>query len=131
MNDADKVFVQFDREEIYNWLDKDKSLPSGWIKEFQRIQPSFDQEVEAWIGKGSHLFLKAIEIGDLKSAQVLYKKDNAVVYAALNSVGRTALHIASMKDHKDIVRWLLDDIKMDLEKPDNDGSRPIHHAVQQ
>jgi len=102
------------------------------MKKFEKIQPPpFDKEIDAWIEKGSHLFLKAIEIGDLKNAQVLYKKDNSVVDAALNSDGRTALHVACMRGQKDIVKWLLDDIKMDLEKPDNDGSRPIHHAVQQ
>jgi len=36
VNDVDKVFVQFDQEEIYNWLDKNKSLPSRWMKEFEK-----------------------------------------------------------------------------------------------
>lgn len=131
MKDPDKVLVQFDRDEIYNWLDKDKSLPSMWMKEFQTIQLSFDKEVDAWIEKGSDLFLKAIDIGDLKRADLLYKKDNVVADAARDSVGRTALHVACMRGQKEIVQWLLDGAKMDLEKPDHLGSRPIHYAVQQ
>jgi len=129
MNDPKKVVVQFDDERVYNWLDKSRSLPVRWMEEFQTILPAFDKEIDAWIANGSDLFLKAVEIGDLRSAQLLFK-DRHVANAARNVDGKTALQVACIMGHKDVVLWLLDEA-MDLEKPDNSGFRAIHHAVQQ
>lgn len=130
MNDHSKVVVQFDNDRVYNWFDRSRSLPVGWIEEFQSIRPAFNKEIDAWIAKGSDLFLKAVEIGDLRSAQLLFK-DRLVADAARNAIGKTALHVACIMGRKDVVLWLLDEAKMDLEKPDNSGFRAIHHAVQQ
>ena len=99
------------------------------MENYRTIQPTFDQEIEAWILKGSKLFLKAVKIGDLRSAQLLFKKDNTVADAARNADGTNALHVACTKGYKDIVLWLVDVVMMDVEKPGNDGLRPIHHAI--
>jgi len=129
MEDASRVYMKFDRD--FSWLDKDKSLPSSWMEKFQTIQPVFSREVDDWMAKGSSLFLTAIEIGDLRSAQLLFKKDNSVTEAVRNPDGKKALHIACIKGYKDIVCWLIDDAKIDTEMPDHDDFRPIHRAIQE
>ena len=129
MEDASRVYVKFDSD--YSWPNKDKSLPSSWMEKFQTIQPAFSKEVDDWMEKGSSLFLTAIEIGDLRSAQLLFKKDNSVAKAVRNEDGKTALHIGCIKGYKDIVCWLIDDAKIDTEMPDHDDFRPIHRAIQE
>ena len=80
---------------------------------------------------GTALFFKAVEIGDLRSAQILFKKDRSIADAPRIADGITALHVACMTGQKELVQWLLDYVKMDVEKADHDGFRPIHHAAQQ
>jgi len=129
VNDPDKLYVQFDRKGINERLIKGKSLPSVRMEEFQTIQPAFDKEIDAWIDQGSALLLKSVEIGDLRNAQRLFNEDKLIVDAALNADGRTILHVACLKGHKDIVRWLLDSVKVQLEEPDDGGFRAIHHSI--
>lgn len=81
-----------------------------------------------WVKEGPLLFMKSIEEGDIESAQFVLNKEKQVINTR-NADGRTALHVACAKGHKCIVRWLLDVVKMDLEEPDVDGFRAIHHAV--
>ncbi len=128
---SDNLFVHFDRKGVYKWLDRSQSLPSGWLEELRTIQPSFDGEIGAWMEVGTALFLKAVEIGDLRSAQLLFKKDRSIADAPRIADGITALHVACMAGQKELVQWLLDYVKMDVEKADRDGFRPIHHAAQQ
>ena len=129
VNDPGKVFVQFDREGIKRLI-KGKSIPSGWLEEFETTQPAFDKEVDAWIDKGSTLFLKSIEIGDLRNARRLFKEDGLIVDAsARNADGMKALHVACSKGHKEIAQWLLYCVKAELEEPDIRGFRAIHHSV--
>jgi len=77
------------------------------IEKEQSIQPGLDEEITSWIEKGSTLFFKTVEIGDLKSAQLLFKNDK-VVANARNADGKTALHVACIMGHKNIVEWLID-----------------------
>ena len=74
--------------------------------------------------------MEAIEKGEIQIAQFLFSM-NGLVVDVCNVDGRTALHVACSKGYVNIVRWLLDIVKMDMEKPDNGGFRAIHHAVQQ
>ena len=129
VNDPGKLYVQFDRKGINERLIKGKSLPSCWMEEFQTIQPAFDKEIDAWIDQGSALLLKSVEIGDLRNAQRLFNEDKLIVDAARNADGRTILHVACLKGHKDSVRWLLDSVKADLEELNNGGFRAIHHSI--
>ena len=131
IENPEKIYVLFDEDHIYHWLDKAKSLPSWWFEKHRTIQPAFDQEIETWIAKGSELFLKAVEIGDLRSAQLLFKKDKSVADAARNADGKDALHIGCTLGYKDLVRWLVDVVMMDVDKPGHDGLRPIHHTVKE
>lgn len=73
----------------------------------QAIQPGLATEIASWIEKGSSLFLKAVEMGDLKSAQLLFKKGKLIADAQTAN-GMTALHVACTMGHKDMVEWLLD-----------------------
>jgi len=87
------------------------------------------REIAAWIDKGSSLFIKAIEIGDLRSAQFLFEKSEFIAHAARNADGKTALHVACIKGYKNIVLWLLEDVKVFLEQEDRGGFKAIHDAV--
>ena len=89
MNDPERVVVQFDDDNVYNWLDKSRSLPARWMEEFRTILPAFDTEIGAWIAKRSDLFFKAVQIGDLRSAQLLFN-DRLVNGAVRNAEGKTA-----------------------------------------
>ena len=98
--------------------------------EFQAVQPTFHTEIAAWIDKGSSFFLKAVEIGDLRSAQFLFEKGSKFIAdSARNAGGKTALRLACSKGHKEIVQWLLDAVKMDLEEEDRNGFRAVHDTV--
>lgn len=95
------------------------------------VQPFMSSTLDEWIQIGAaRFFMEAIEKGQIEIAQFLYNK-NRLVVDAWNVDGRTALHVACTKGHVNIVRWLLDFVKMDLEKLDDGGFRAIHHAVQQ
>ncbi len=99
--------------------------------ELQTVQATFHAEIAACIDNGSSLFLKAVENGDLRGAQLLFEKGSKFIAdAARNADERTALHVACVKGHKDIVQWLLDAVKMDLEKEDRNGFRAVHDAIQ-
>ncbi len=91
---------------------------------------SLREEINEWTKKGSDLFLKAVEEGDLEMAKFLYTKDREVIYACYED-GRTTLHVGCIKGHKEIVKWLVEVAQMVIEKPDESGYRAIHHAVEQ
>jgi len=103
-------------------------FPYVQICDNESHQSTLCKEIDEWIKKGARLFQKAVEEGDLESAQFLYSKDKLVVDAR-NADGRAALHFACLRGNKEMVKWLLDELKMDIEKADEAGSRAIHHAA--
>ncbi len=80
------------------------------------------------LSKSTALFFKAVNRGDLRIAKLLYSRYGVDVNA-LNADGKTALQLASGKGHQEIVTWLLNETKVDLEKQSLNGWRAIHFAV--
>ncbi len=125
-----KLFVQFDDPSIHQWLPKSLVFPSDWMEPFQTPNPALDEELLDLASKALGLFFKAVDEGDLRLVKLLlvnYKLLDAD--DSRNPDGRTALHIASLKGHCDLVEWLLDEAEVDIENPDLKGSRAVHLAV--
>ena len=123
------VFIRFDDAEIHQWLPSNVSLPSAWMDPFYTAHPAINRELLELFSSELALFFKAVNQGDLRTAKILYNRQPGVDVEARNSDGKTALHIASRKGHTDLVEWLLDAAKVDVDKPDLKGFRAIHLAV--
>lgn len=124
----DKLYLQFDNDDIHNWLSKDIPLPSGWMEPFETDQPSLDKEFIELEAKQTALFLDAVERGDLRIAKLLHNRHGVDVDAS-NTNSMTALHLACQLGHKELVKWLLNEVEADLEKQDDKGFRAIHYAA--
>jgi len=68
----------------------------------------------------------SVENGDIQTVRIILKKDANVVNTK-NNVGDTLLHIAVLKGHKDIVKFLLTQ-NPDLEIKNNRGFTPLLYA---
>ena len=127
-SDPEMLYIQLDDDKFYKWLPKDEYLSSKWMEPFEILQPSVEEELVELISKGVALFINAVNRGDLRFAKLLLNRAGVDVNAR-NADGRTALHVACQQGHKEIIQWLLDVAKADLEVADNTGLRAIHHAV--
>lgn len=101
--------------------------PFSEIRTGERIQSTSSSALDKWNEMQAN-FLIAIEEGNIERAQLLFSKDKLVV-GVQKSGGTTILHIACSKGHRHMVRWILDVVKMEIEKPDDCGYRAIHHAA--
>jgi len=124
-----KLYIHFDDVEIYQWLSKVKPLPSGWMELFGSTEPAAQKELNEWVEKGLILFFDAIKRGDLRAAKSVHMHHSAVADAR-NEDGKTALHLACWNGYVDVVKWLLDEVKVNIEEEDEDGYLPIHYAVE-
>ncbi len=86
------------------------------------------KDLAEWIEKGVSLFFNAVDKGDLSTAK-LFNLHHTIVADARNANGESALHVACTHGYKDIAEWLIDDVKVDLEKSSKIGHRPIHYAA--
>ena len=127
-SDPEMLYIQLDDDKIHKWLPKDEFISSKWMEPFETLQPSVEEELVELISKGVALFINAVNRGDLRVAKLLLKRAGVDVDAR-NADGRTALHVACQQGYKEIIKWLLDVAKADLEVTDNEGLRAIHHAV--
>lgn len=125
-----RVFINFDDPTIRKRISKDKSLPTGWMEPFEPpCKSQLEKEFDDYITKGMRLFFRAVESGNLQVIKNLYSHQKMLINAQ-NSTGMTVLQVACQKGREDIVQWLLDDAKVNLEeKNKRNGFRAIHYAV--
>lgn len=117
------LLVQFDDSETYDWL-----LPSAWMEPFQSPNPSIDKERLELASKQVALFFRAVEVGDLRNAKLIHDH-HGVDADVRNPEGKTALHLASKKGYQELIEWLLNEAKVDVDQPDSKGNRAIHFAI--
>lgn len=128
--DADRVFVRMDNEKIHKWLyKKGKSLPTNWMEPYESAYPAHDDEMDALAAKQLRLFFDVVDKGNLRVAQLLHHRYGVDVGTRNSIDGMTALHIACLKGHFEVVQWILEEALVDLEEEDNNGFRAIHHAA--
>ena len=124
-----KLFIEFDDSEIYDWLPKSAPLPSAWMDLYETALPSYSKELQELASKEVTLFFQAADGGDLRTAKLLHCRHGVNADEARKPDGKTALHLASLKGHYDLVQWLLEKAKVNVNKPDNRGYSAIHYAV--
>lgn len=95
---------------------------------FLPTNPTFNKEFLDLASTEVALFLKVVGEGDLRTAQQLYNR-RGVDAEARNVEGMNALHLASLKGHCDIVKWLLVKAKVDVNNPDYKGYCSVHYAA--
>lgn len=122
------VFIQFDNSDVTNCLPKGTSLPSAWMDPVQSSHAALDKDLMDLTSKGVALFFKTVDEGAFRVAKLLVNR-HGVDPESRNGEGKTALHSACLRGHRDLVEWLLDELKVDMEQSDNKGFRAIHYAV--
>ena len=75
-------------------------------------------------------FFNAVDRGDLQLMKMLYTKLRIDLDALWNRRGMSALQVACERGYKNVVNWLIDIIKVDLNASDAEGLRAIHYAVE-
>jgi len=113
---------------MYEWMPKEKYLPSSWLEHYETVQPIIDEQMVELELKVVNLFYDAVYAGDLRSIQLLHAH-RWIDLNQWNEDGQTALHLACQEGHQDVVRWITDRKDVDIEMEDNLGYRAIHHAV--
>lgn len=126
---ADKVFIRFDDAEINQLLPTGVPLSSTWMEPFNTAYLAIHKELLELFSLEMALFYKAVAEGDLRTAKLLYNRHPGVDIEARNPEGMTAIHIAILKGHTNLIEWLVDEVKVDMEKPDMKSYCPIHNAV--
>ena len=126
--DANKLFIKFDKDQIYKWLDKSYPFPAGWIEPFKTGHPEQDDEFAELNAREEALFFKAVKKGNLRLTKLLVNRKGVDVNT-LNSDGNTALHVACQEGYLEVVKWLIDEAKANIEKADSRGFRAIHFAA--
>ena len=96
----------------------------------QLAKPTLEQEILDGISKAAPLLLKAIQEGDLAAVKLLHNHHKFNYNARINSDGMTALQISCEKGYKNLVEWLIDEAKVDLDLAAEKGFRAVHYAVQ-
>jgi ankyrin repeat protein len=85
-------------------------------------------DIEARTNENNTPFLLACQNGHLRTAQILAEKGADVIYVCQD--GLSALHLAAMGGHAELVSWLLDKAGADIEARTNENNTPFHLACQ-
>lgn len=75
--------------------------------------------------------IKAIQHGDLCTVRHQlndHANKQSVIYTHFGTSGDTLLHYAARYGHLDILRYLVDELNMDIEVYNNDYKRALHEA---
>jgi hypothetical protein len=127
-SNCEELLIQFDNQKIYDWMPKDKYLPSSWLENCETVQLIIDEQMVELELKVSNLFFDAVFVGALRSIKRLHAR-HGIDLNRRNTDGQTALHLACQEGHNDVVEWLIDRKEMDPEIEDNLGYHAIHNAV--
>lgn len=127
--DPGKVYVNFDDQNMHTWLLKGRSLPFVWMEPFHHVESSMEKKLADFTSMGISSFLQAIGKGDLHNAKLLNGHHNIDVNSRNIVDGTTGLHFACRKGNKDLVSWLIDEAKANVEDEDISGLRAIHYAA--
>lgn len=124
-----KVFVEFIGSASFKVMFLVTPLPSAWMECCEPVRPDPEAEIMECAAKVASLLFKAVDEGDLRLLKI-YNKHSFINFDARNVDGITALQKACEKGHKEIVKWLIDEAKVDLNLAGEGGFRAIHYAVQ-
>ncbi len=126
--DPSRLYIRFDSLKIYEWLDSRKSLPSAWMDHLESAETILDDEFQEIMAKIEALMFKAAAEGEIRIAKLLHLR-HGMDANVLNAYGMSMLHIACQSGQKDFVNWLVNEVKVDVEKADGKGLRAIHHTT--
>jgi len=73
------------------------------------------------------LMFRVAIVGNLRIAKIL--RFHGMDMDERDPNGMTLLHIACQQGHKEFVDWLINEIKVDVERADGKGFRAIHYAT--
>jgi len=127
-NDHEKVYIKFNDVNIHKWMLKEKSLSSSWMERFDPAKCVMDMKLVDFMSQGVNLFIHAVKKGDIGAAKFIYDH-HRIDFNDWNANGVTALQVACLNGHKDLVRWFLERSKINIEERDIDGLRAIHYAA--
>lgn len=126
---SSKVFVDFVGTGSFKVNFLVTPLPSAWMERCEPVQPDPEAELMECAAKVASLLFKAVDEGNIQLLKI-YNKHSFINFDARNVDGITALQKACEKGHKDIVKWLIVEAKVDFNLAGEGGFRAIHYAVQ-
>ena len=135
-NPAERAHIHLSNQKIFEWLPMGQSLSSAWIEPFKPtsvIKSCLDVEIEDFVRNSIvtsvQFFFRAVHSGNLPAVKTLYSHYKMDVDALDVNHGMSALHVACKNGYLDLVEWLLNEVKANLEVQDKNGFRAIHFAV--
>lgn len=132
INPNTRVHVQFNDENLYNWVSSNFPLPSEWMEAYHPDPATpalISDQVTELVSKGIDLFFHAVDGGDLETIKKLHQHYR-IEFDAWKRGGRTALQVACEKNQKELAEWLINEAKVGLNVAGIQGFRAIHYAVQ-
>jgi len=90
---------------------------------------TLEQQILDGVSKAAILFFKAVQEGNLTVVKIHHNHHEFNYNDRINSDGMTALQIACEKGYKNLVEWLIDEAKVDLDLASEKGFRAVHYAV--